>query len=182
MKTTTNNIKFPGTAKFFAFVVLISGLAFLSCMVASAQASSKATTTTYLDEIDGGYADVLKANAEFSRINMDQVWAARLERALVPETEERLEVESWMLNTGSAAEAFEESVELEDWMLDRDYFFSTECYEEALVVEDWMINYDNSNDIYEEALELEPWMLDTDYYTVGTVNEDPIALEDWMLN
>jgi len=160
--TTTNQISFPSTAKFFAVIVLISGLAFLSCMVTNAQVSNEATTISFIDEVNDSYADVLKSSVDFSGINMDQVWAARLERALVVETETRLEVEAWMLDVDFTAEASEEVLEIEDWMLDPVYFFSVE--------------------IYEEALELEDWMLDTEYFIGGQVTEDPIELEDWMLN
>ena len=52
MKTTTNNINFPGTAKFFAFVVLISGLAFLSCMVTNAQVSNVSEKTSFINEVN----------------------------------------------------------------------------------------------------------------------------------
>jgi hypothetical protein len=161
MKTTTNTIKFPSTAKFFAYVVLISGLAFLSCMVTNAQVNYTTGISTFLAEVSDSYADVLKSDVEVSRINMDQVWAARLERALVPEAEEGIEVEAWMLDTEYTAEAYEETVELEDWMLDQEYFFSA--------------------DVYEEAIELEDWMLDADYFIRGGDNEEPIELEDWML-
>ena len=160
--TTTNQISFPSTAKFFAVLVLISGLAFLSCMVTNAQVSNEATTISFINEVNDSYADVLKSSVDFSGINMDQVWAARLERALVAETETRLEVETWMLEAEFTTEAFEETIELEDWMLDSDYFYNA--------------------DTYEEALELESWMLDTEYFIGGQVTEDPIELEDWMIN
>jgi len=161
MKTTTNSIKFPSAAKFFAFVVLISGLAFLSCMVTNAQVNNETTTITFLDDVNDGYAEVLKSDVEVNRINMEQVWAARLERALVPVTEARLEVETWMLDAEYTTATFEETLEIEDWMLDFDYFYSAESYE--------------------EALELEEWMLDPEYFTAVETNEEPIELEDWML-
>ena len=160
--TTTNQTTFPTLTKLFVFVVLISGLAFLSCMVSNAQVSNETNITSYLDEVNGSYADVLKSSVELPGINMDQVWAARLERALVAQTETRLEVESWMLDVEYTTEAVEETLEVEDWMLDFDYFYSAEAYE--------------------EAIELEPWMLDTDYFISTESNEDPIELEDWMLN
>ena len=182
MKTTTNTIKFPSTAKFFAFVGLISGLAFLSCLVASAQVSQKTTTIAFLEEVNDSYADVLKSGTELPGINMDQVWAARLESALVPETETRLEVESWMLDAEYTADVYEANVELEAWMLDAE--FTTEGYEEAVELEDWMLDTDYffSPEVYEKVIELEDWMLDVDYFTTGDSNEEPIELEDWMLN
>ena len=161
MKTTTNTLQIPGTAKLFAFIVLISGLAFLSCMVTNAQVSNETTTIAFLDEVNDSYADVLKSS-ESTTINMNQVWATRLQSALVPETETRMEVEEWMLDTEYTTEAYEENVELEDWMLDTDYFFN-----EA---------------IYEAAIELEDWMLDPDCYGFCEDNEKPIELEDWMMN
>jgi len=160
MKTTTNTIKFPSTAKFLAVIVLISGLAFLSCMVTNAQVSNETSYTSFLDEANDSYADVLKSSVDFSGINMDQVWAARLERALVPETDVRVEVESWMFNSEFTTEIMEERLEVEDWMLDFDSFYNTETFE--------------------ETIELEPWMLDTEYFTGTETNEDPVELEDWM--
>ena len=161
MKATTNTINFPSTAKLFAFAVLISGLAFLSCLVTNAQVSNESTFTAYLNEVNDSYADVLKSSVELSGINMDQVWAARLERALVEENEARLEVESWMVNAEFTTEIMEESLEIEDWMLDFDYFYNAETYE--------------------ETIELEPWMLDTEYFMGTEAREEPIELEDWML-
>jgi hypothetical protein len=161
MKTTTNNIKFPGTAKFFAFVVLISGLAFISCMVTNAQVSNPVAPTTFINEVNDSYADVLKSSVDIFGINMDQVWAARLERALVPETEARVEVEAWMLDAGFTAEASEETLEIEDWMLDPDYFYNAESCE--------------------ETLELEDWMLDTNYFLDAADEEEPVELEEWMM-
>ena len=138
--TTTNQITFPTLTKLFVFVVLISGLAFLSCMVTNAQVSNETLLTAFLDEVENEYAAVVKSNAEVTSINMDQVWAARLESALVPETETRLEVESWMVDAEFTTEAYEESVELEDWMLDNDFTYNAESYEEAIELEDWMLN------------------------------------------
>jgi hypothetical protein len=158
--TTTNQTTFPTLTKLFVFVVLISGLAFLSCMVTNAQFSNETTVTAFLDEVENEYAAVIKSNAEIASINMDQVWAARLERALVSVTEENIEVESWMFDADFATEINEETLEVEDWMLDVEF-----------TAED-----------FEEAIELEPWMLDTDYFIRAEYNEDPIELEDWMLN
>jgi len=141
MKTTTNNIKFPSTAKLVVFVVLISGLAFVSCMVTNAQISNETPVATLIDEVNDSYADVLKSNVELSGIDMNQVWTARLERALVAETETRLEVEAWMLDFDYfySAEAYEEALDLEDWMLDTENFTTGETSEEPVELEDWMI-------------------------------------------
>ena len=160
--TTTNQITFPTLTKLFVFVVLISGLAFLSCMVTSAQVSNENTFIAFLNEVENEYAAVVKSNAEVTSINMDQVWAARLERALVTETESDIEVETWMMDADFTAEVSEETLEVEDWMLDADYFINSESYE--------------------EALDLEPWMLDINYFINVETNEDPIELEDWMIN
>ena len=116
----TNKPTLPSTAKFFAFVVLISGLALLSCMVTNAQVSNETPVATFIDEVDDSYTDVLTSGVNLSGINMDQVWAARLERALVAETESKLEVETWMLDAGyfTTGETSEGPVELEDWMIE----------------------------------------------------------------
>ena len=159
MKTTTNNINFPGTAKFFAFVVLISGLAFLSCMVAQAQVSNQPAPTTFIHQVDESYADVLKSTIDLNGLKMDQVWAARLERALVAETESNPEVEAWMLDAEYTPEA---RLELEAWMLNTEF--------SAVVIEE-----------SEEAIETEGWMLDAGYFTVAQTDEEPIELEDWMI-
>jgi hypothetical protein len=139
MKATTTTTKFPSTAKLFAFIVLVSGLAFLSCMVSNAQVSNESAFTAYLNEVNDSYADVLKSSVELSGINMDQVWAARLDRALVAETEASLEVESWMLNAEFTTEITEERLEIEDWMLDTEYFMGTEADEDPVELEDWML-------------------------------------------
>ena len=159
MKTTTNNINFPGTAKFFAFVVLISGLAFLSCMVTKAQVSNQPAPITFINQVDESYADVLKSTIDLTGLNTDQVWAARLERALVAETESNPEVEAWMVDAEYTAEA---SPELETWMLDTE--FSAGVFEES-----------------EEAIAIEAWMLDAGYFTVAQTDEEPLELEDWMI-
>ncbi len=161
MKATTNTTNFPSTAKLLVFAALISGLAFLSCVVSNAQASNETTFKSFLDEMNENYADVLKSSVELSGISMDQVWAARLNRALVNETEESLDVESWMLDAEFTNVITEESLEIEDWMLDPDYFYNAETYE--------------------EALEIEPWMLDTEYFIGTDADENPVELEDWMI-
>ena len=164
MKTTIYTIEFPGAARFLAFVVLVSGFALLNFMALNAQYSNETTPMTFLDKQYEEYTDILRSDIDLSGINTDHLWATRLDRTLVPETEASLEVESLMLDADyfNSNNGYEETVELEPWMLDASYFYS--------------------NNASEEAIELEPWMLDTSYFMSVEVNEEPIELEDWMLN
>lgn len=92
------------------------------------------------------------------------------------ETEEALEVESWMTNENNFFSSLnletevEAALEVENWMTTESLFDGTSAYLEIET---------------EEALELENWMTETEYFGVRTIEietetENSLELEAWM--
>ena len=150
----------------FLILILISGLAFASCIVSQAQVFYYINNyTRILENLDEGYANVIKSGTDLNEMTTDQVWAYRLKSALV--------------------EVSEADVELESWMMSGEMFESVDP-ETELRLEEWMTEYFNPSFDFlivdpEQELELEPWMLDTEYFIADSAEEDPVELEDWMI-
>lgn len=110
------------------------------------------------------------------------------------ETEQSLEIESWMTNENlfapnagfSTAEA-EEALAIEDWMTESEYFTATTFVsavdaEPSLEIEGWMLQDENFVPAElavenEQELQIESWMLDAKNFEKS---EDSIELEAWM--
>jgi len=167
MKTTADKTNFPTLTKLFVFVILISGLAFASCLVAQAQVFYNINNyTRILENLEDGYANVIKSGTDLNEMTTDQVWAYRLKSAIVEVSEADVELESWMYSSEMfEATDIEAEIRLEDWMTD--YFNNTFDF---LIVDP------------EQELELEEWMLDIEFFVAEPVVEDPLDLEDWMIN
>ncbi len=110
------------------------------------------------------------------------------------ETEESLELESWMINDDNfkvgftIEEANEDPLELEDWMINETFFSGTSLYfeietEEALEVEDWML--DTKNFVVEnrkmEANTKEKYIIDA-VLIFENVEDYELKLEPWMMD
>ena len=166
MKTTADTTSFPTTKQLFLIVILISGLAFASCLVSQAQGFYNINNhARILENLDEGYGNILKSGVDLNEVTTDQVWEYRLKSALVEVSEADVELESWMVSS----EMFETvdpelEIRLEEWM--------TKYYSSSLS----FLNVDP-----EQELELEPWMLDTEYFIVDSAEEDPVELEEWMI-
>jgi len=166
MKTTTNyTAKFPTTGKLILFVLLMSGLCFLSCFVSKAQGF---TNMIAYYKVDASVADYIASTNRYSAAN---TLAYRLSIALIEETEEEIVLEDWMTDFNYTRlnldileeEATEEEMEVEPWMLDFNAGVQT---------------FEFLNIEAETELETEEWMLDVDEFVTA---EDEVELESWML-
>lgn len=119
---------------------------------------------------------------------------------LEQETEEALELESWMTDESyftigfSIEEEIENPLDLEDWMTNEALFNANSMYlevetEGALQLEEWMTDesyFDNSTiQIIEESdteLILEDWMLNEKLFDINEEVEQPLELESWMVS
>jgi hypothetical protein len=166
MKTTAENFSFPTAKQLFAFMFLIAGLAFASCIVSSGQVYNNIISNTgILENLDDGYANVLKSGVDLNEMTPDRVWEYRLKSALVEVHEADIELESWMVS-GAVFEPVDRETEirLEEWMTG--YYGPSLSF---LIVEP------------EPEPELEEWMLDSEYFITEPADEDPLELEDWMI-
>jgi hypothetical protein len=166
MKTTAEKSGFPTTKRLFVFIILISGLAFASCLVSQAQVYYNIyNNVRFLEGLEEGHANVIKSGTDLSELTPDQVWEYRLKSALVEEPEADVELESWMVPTEMLESADPETeLRLEEWMTW--YYGSSLSF---LIVEP------------EPELELEDWMLDVEYFIQEPAVEDPVELEEWMI-
>lgn len=128
--------------------------------------------------------------------NDENVFVSLLEE----ETEEPLELQSWMTDESyfitvfSIKEEIENPLELEDWMTNEALFSTNSIYlevetEGALELEHWMTDesyFDNSTiQIIEESdteLIIEDWMLNEDLFNTNKEVEQPLELESWMVS
>ena len=166
MKTTAENFSFPTAKQFFAFIILMAGLAFASCLVSNAQVyynnNSYARTIENLEE---GYANMLKSGVDLNEMTTGQVWAYRLKSALVEVPEADVEIESWMVpETAFEPVDREAEIRLEKWMTEYSAYSMS-----FLIVEP------------EPEIELEDWMLDASYFLREPAVEDTLELERWMI-
>jgi len=160
MKTTTKpNFEFPSVPRLIAVVVLIAGLGFLSCLVSHSQISHfnkiNIIDKEYIERLvsmepDESETEVAAVN--YSSLSMDHILAFRLEMALTEETEEEMDLESWMLSD----ERIGFDYDYETWEL---IFIEDE---EGQVLEDWMTGFIIEEK--EEELELEEWMMNKEYW------------------
>lgn len=114
------------------------------------------------------------------------------------ETEEALEIESWMtneiyLNTNALTitDEADEALNLEDWMMTNsnfrnNMFVITDETEAGLEIESWMLNTDSFNSTGLQSdldvdLKIESWMTDSDYFRndIELANK-PMEPEAWM--
>jgi len=190
---TTNNVR-KATQKTLA---IVTGMAILSLSV-NAQPIFRLTNENHVNlamAVNHTLNENFSIASSFSETN-----TAIYTAYLVPETEEALEVESWMTdaNNFTAMEivmneanenltpATEEALEVESWMTDDNYFTSTEIVMAEA--------NENLKPATEEALEVESWMTDDNHFTstevsAATANtylapaiEETLLIEDWMLN
>lgn len=116
------------------------------------------------------------------------------------ETEEALNLESWMMNESNFLAVpiieteNESAMEIESWMTDESVFnaISTNLeteQEEALGLESWMTDentfYYSTPSIIEEtesALVIENWMLTENAFTTTKCVEQPLQMEAWMIS
>ena len=118
MKTTADKTNFPTTKKLLVFVILISVLAFASCLVSQAQVFYNINNhARILENLDEGYVNVLKSGVDLNEMTTDQVWVYRLKSALVEESETDVELESWMISDEMFETVDSEAeIRLEKWM------------------------------------------------------------------
>lgn len=110
------------------------------------------------------------------------------------ETEQSLEIESWITNenlfapkAGFSTTEAEEALAIEDWMTESEYFTGTTFVaavdaEPSLEIEGWMLQDENFVPAElavenEQELQIESWMLEAKNFEKS---EDSIELEAWM--
>jgi len=100
---------------------------------------------SFLENSSFGHIAMIMVDAEATTAN-NEVTISNVEMAVETETENVLELESWMTNEANFAVTFEidevadENLELEPWMMNQEVFQTATETDPALEVEDWMVS------------------------------------------
>jgi hypothetical protein len=186
---TKNNVQ----KTIFKSVAVVTSLVLISLTV-NAQYYWKSLLKNYdFNEIELALLDNTVSTLKGAKINY-------YESLLEQESENTMELESWMTNenyfynSNSIPEAFETSLTLENWMTNEALFSSNSVYsmmdtEKELKLENWMLDENRFEDSVfqvidetEKELKIETWMMNENFFEGTKEAEQPLKLEAWMIS